>query len=384
MIVLIVQRFDLSTVSCARRVLSEARELSARGHRVMIVDFPHDERRSQFSTYTLLERNSIRTIRLGRRAVDTYRNCRTIIDLDPQPDIVHLWKSYPDAALPALVAADHSGVPLHYDWDDWEPAIAHELTGSRLAAHLARLWDRAILGACDSCSVASKRIREFALDWGMPKNRIWDAPVGADIDLFQPRPPDPEILERIGNPKIPILVYVGQLEVATYAETAVDVISVLRERGIPVLLLVIGGGRYEQRLRKAAEEKGVSEFVKCTGYVPGDEVPRWLSVGSVALAPFQDTLVAQCKSPLKIAEYLAMGLAIVASDVGDARVMVENAGLLCPPGDAEAMAECVQRILSDEDLGNSFRITSRERAEEKYNWSWHVDQLERAYEAALG
>jgi len=381
--ILIVQRLSLSSVSCARRVLCQSLELAQRGHYVNLMDFPHAEREARYVSLQDISMEGIRVVPLSRRAVDIATNCLTIKKLDPPPDIVHLWKSYPDAALPAIFAADRWGVPLHYDWDDWEPSIARELTGSRLAGHLAGLWDRSILKVSETCSVASQRLKEFALDWGMPEERIWDAPVGADTALFTPRAPDPEILERLGGPNVPILVYVGQLEVATYVETAVEVLARLQQRGSSARLLVVGGGRYEGRVKDMAKDSGLSDNVTCTGYVPGDEVPRWLSVGSVALAPFLDTLVAKCKSPLKIAEYLAMGLPIVASDVGDARTMVEEAGLLCPPGDIEAMADCVDELLTNAKLRDSFRIAARAKAEERYNWSRHVDQLECAYRAAL-
>jgi len=69
--------------------------------------------------------------------------------------------------------------------------------------------------------------------------------------------------------------------------------------------------------------------------------------------------------------------------VGDARTMVEEAGLLCPPGDIEAMADCVDELLTNAKLRDSFRIAARAKAEERYNWSRHVDQLECAYRAAL-
>lgn len=381
---LVVQRFDLNTVSCTRRVLSQTQELAARGHEVTLVDFPHPERRVAASSLGFGALREVRRICLSRRAVDVAANCRRLARLEPPPDIVHLWKSYPDAALPALVAADQADAPLHYDWDDWEPSIALELTGSRLAAHLAGLWDQAILKVCDTCSVASNQLRNIALDWGMPQDRLWDAPVGADTRLFQPCPPDPSILERIGGAEPPTLIYVGQLEVAVFVEMAVDVLQVLIRKDQPARLLVVGGGRYEERLRRYAEQKGVGPLVQCTGYVPGSDVARWLSVASVALAPFADTLVARCKSPLKIAEYLAMGLPIVASDVGEAATMIEGAGFAVPPEDAEAMADCVLKILSDGDLRRSLGIAARRKAEERCNWSWHTDQLEAAYRAAVG
>ena len=381
--ILIVQRFDLSSVSCARRVLSQAKELASRGHSVTVVDFPNSERRAFAVSGALQNLENVQRISLSRKAIDIPGNCRRLANLDPRPDIVHLWKSYPDAALPAFQACDRFDVPLHYDWDDWEPSIARELTGSILAAHITRRWDRALCRICDTCTVASSELRKTAIRWGMDPERLFDAPVGADLELFHPRPPDPEIIEKIGGKECPVLVYSGQLEVTFYANQAVDTLKMLHQRGIQARLLIVGGGSHEKDLQRHAEEQGVLASLYCTGYISGDEVPRWLSVADVALAPFEDTLAARCKSPLKIAEYLAMGLPIVASDVGDVLKMIQHAGFVVPAGYPEMMAIYTAKILSNTDLHRSMGIAARKRAEEQYNWKRHTDQLETAYRKAI-
>ncbi|HPA46657.1 MAG TPA: glycosyltransferase family 4 protein [bacterium] len=381
--ILIVQRFDLSSVSCARRVLSQARELASRGHSVTLVDFPNPERPGFAGSGAIQAHEDIQVIPLSRKAIDIPGSCRRLANLDPKPDIVHLWKSYPDAALPALYACDRFDVPLHYDWDDWEPSIARELTGSSLAAHVTGRWDRALCRICDTCSVASSELRKTALEWGMNPEQLFDAPVGADLELFHPRPPDPGILEKIGGKERPVLVYAGQLEVTFYADQAVDMLRILDRKGIQALLLIVGGGSHEEDLKRHAEEQGVLISLYCTGYVSGDEVPRWLSIADVALAPFEDTLAARCKSPLKIAEYLAMALPIVASDVGDVLNMVQHAGFIIPAENPEMMAICTAKILKDTDLCHSMSLAARKRAEERYNWKWHTDQLEAAYRKAI-
>jgi len=347
------------------------------------VDFPNPERHGFAGSRVSHTHDSIQVISLSRKAIDIPGNCRRLANLDPKPDIVHLWKSYPDAALPAICAADRFDVPLHYDWDDWEPSIARELTGSVPAAHITGCWDRALCRICDTCTVASSELRKTAIRWGMDPERLFDAPVGADLELFHPRLPDPEIIEKIGGKERPVLVYAGQLEVTFYANQAVDTLKMLHQRGIQARLLIVGGGSHEKDLQRHAEEQGILSSLYCTGYISGDEVPRWLSVADVALAPFEDTLAARCKSPLKIAEYLAMGLPIVASDVGDVLNMIQHAGFVVPAENPEMMAICTAKILGDTDLHRSMGIAARKRAEEQYNWKRHTDQLEAAYRKAI-
>lgn len=367
--ILIVQRFDLSSVSCARRVISQARELAALGHDVTMVDFPHPRRQAEVGVTSAVAFEP--TVDLDRRPRALLGNVTRLSGL-PRPDIVHLWKSYPDAAIPALTFAWRHRIPVHYDWDDWEEGITLGLTGSRLSASLELKWERALCRWADGVSVASQALRETALDWGCSPGRITDLPVGVDPDRFYPRPSDPELEKALGLGR-PILLYLGQLEVASYAVYAVDVLRHVRRAHPNAALLVVGGGRLSGDLARAAKRAGLFDAVHVTGYVNADEVPRYCSLADVALAPFEDNQVTRCKSPLKIVEYAAMGLPVVASDVGEARRMLDGyPSRLTPEGNAQAMGEAAIELLQE-------RPPRPQTVPAGLTWRRHAEILAEAY-----
>ncbi len=381
--IIIFQRFDLASVSCARRVVCQAEELLRRGHSVWLTDYPHAERREAIPELVNLSHLGATLIPLERRISGFPRNMGTLRRLQPRPDVIHLWKSYPDASLPALLLSRLWKIPLHYDWDDWERGIAEELTGSRAAGWIAGLWDRLMPKLGHTLTTASQFLRAKALAWGAAEDRIWDAPVGADVEHFFPRERDPALFEKLAL-RDPVLVYHGQLEVASYAEQAVEVLKEIRREIQTATLLVVGGGRKLETIQRRAEELRVAKHLVCTGYVPADEVPRYLSLASAALAPFEKNGVTRAKSPLKIAEYLAMGLPVVASDVGDTRRMTLGAGVCAPCGNIPEMAKQAVWILKHPGVRQSMALAGRRLAETQYNWKRHVDSLENAYRTALG
>jgi len=67
-------------------------------------------------------------------------------------------------------------------------------------------------------------------------------------------------------------------------------------------------------------------------------------------------------SPLKVAEYLAAGLPVVASDQGDLREIVGDAGLLVPPNDSAALAAALTRLCQDPGLRQTLLAAARARA----------------------
>ncbi len=373
--ILMVQRFDLQTVSCARRILAMAGELAGRGHQITLTNFPHPERREAIPVLVGKLPEDIEYLELDRSGGGVFRNRKRVMEAARGADLIHLWKCYPDAAIPALWASTRLGKPLHYDWDDYEAGVSLELTGSRLVARTVAAWERWVPRMAGSVTCASEALKAKARAYGVPEDHIWDAPVGADLERFRPSAGEPS-----GGPR---LVYAGQLEVASFARLAVDAFSRIAGEFTEAQLTVAGGGRYLEDLRRQVEELGLVKRIDLTGYVDADAIPGILAGASIALAPFEDNEITRCKSPLKIVEYLASGLPVVASAVGEVPRMLEGCGVCVTPGDAGAMAEAVRKLLGDAALRRSLGREARKRAEERYNWGWTVERLEEAYKAGF-
>jgi glycosyltransferase involved in cell wall biosynthesis len=333
--------------------------------------------------------SEVEIIELSRSGRSFFRNGRILAERAREFDIIHLWKSYPDAAIPAISAAYAADKPIHYDWDDWEIEIARELTRSNLAASLTGFMERRVLRLVDTLTVASEELRKCAVRWGFPEDRIEDAPVGADLESFHPRNRDSagSLAERIWpgekfpDPERPVLAYVGQLEVAAYPEQAIRALAELRR---PARLLIVGGGSKLEPLKAFASKLGVSGRVTFTDYVPADQVPNYLALADLSVAPFEDTAVVRAKSPLKIVESLASGVPVAASAVGEAVKMVEGCGVTVPCGDVPAFSTAIDSLLGNRDLLAEMGRAARRKAEEVYNWTRTTGSLVRAYEKSLG
>jgi len=113
--------------------------------------------------------------------------------------------------------------------------------------------------------------------------------------------------------------------------------------------------------RKLAEELGLENKVRFTGRL---SKPEWISL-SDAHDIFLNTTTVD-NTPVSVMEAMALGLPVVSSKVGGIPwlLMDQVDALLVPPGDVEAMAAAVKRLLQDQGLAEALSCRGRERASE--------------------
>jgi glycosyltransferase involved in cell wall biosynthesis len=131
------------------------------------------------------------------------------------------------------------------------------------------------------------------------------------------------------------------------------------------------------RLVVAGDYRGSSNGAELVGRVSDDELIR-LYRGASA---FLDTSLYEGFG-YQVLEAMACGAPVVASDTTSIPEVVGEAGLLCPPGDAEAFAAALRRVLNDDAAAADLRARGLARARE-FTWERTAKQLADAIDEAL-
>jgi len=147
---------------------------------------------------------------------------------------------------------------------------------------------------------------------------------------------------------------------------------------IPVERLIVVGGSGESldRAKRIAGEEGVAERVDFRGTVPHVEVRSFLATARVAVVPNRAEGVSKYTSPLKLFEAMAAGVPVVASDLPSLREVLrdgENA-LLVPPGEPEALAGAIRRLLQDNALASRIAACARQDAR-MFTWAGRAEKI---------
>lgn len=139
---------------------------------------------------------------------------------------------------------------------------------------------------------------------------------------------------------------------------------ILRERGVEdICFLIVGGGEEEENLRDACARLGLDSCVRFTGYT--DTPARYVSLFDLAVNCSTGTET----SCLALSEAMSIGIPCVVSRYGGNPEMVREGenGLLFPPRDAAALADCILRLRSDKELYDRLREGARSAFLQKFD-----------------
>ena len=257
--------------------------------------------------------------------------------------------------------------------------LAMEQTAYREAAfgHLAAEAERWTLTRADAVLVVSAALREHVLGLGVEPARVHLIPNGVDPDLFHPGPPEPMVRARWGLGDGAVVGFVGGLR----AWHGVEVLPALLERlvrGHPdVRLVIVGDGPLRGDLECQLRTRGLAGAAVLTGALPQEEVASLVRQFDVALAPYPRLEHAFYFSPLKLFEYLASGVPVVAAEQGQIAEVVRDGatGLLYPPGDSDGLGEACERLLADPDLRRRLGRAAADEVRACHTWERNAERV---------
>jgi glycosyltransferase involved in cell wall biosynthesis len=197
------------------------------------------------------------------------------------------------------------------------------------------------------------------------QERIHVAPNGVDPARFpvglQPSHPGPPDSFTVG--------FAGSLKPWHGLGTLVESFAHLRRFDAHARLLVVGDGPGRQSLESDLISRGLGGAADLPGSVAPEEVPGLLASMDVAVAPYPD-LSPFYFSPLKVYEYMAAARPVVTSRIGQLAGLIRHGdnGLLCPPGDANALAEALILLREKPALRRRLGQTARADVLQHHTW----------------
>ena len=203
-------------------------------------------------------------------------------------------------------------------------------------------------------------------DWVIARTegtRVFTVPNGVNVHRITPQPE---------SPGAPVVTFVGTLK----PWHGVDVLLRARAQAHKDWQLrIIGDGPMRAELDDLARSLGID--VDFRGAVAPDAIPQHMAGTAIGVAPYpaMDTDSDQYFSPLKVYEYMAAGLPVVASRVGQLPEIMGESAYLVPPSDPEALAEALDALVANPVERAQVGSDNRRQAEREHSWTGTVDHI---------
>lgn len=203
-------------------------------------------------------------------------------------------------------------------------------------------------------------------DWVIARTegtRVFTVPNGVNVHRITPQPE---------SPGAPVVTFVGTLK----PWHGVDVLLRARAQAHKDWKLrIIGDGPMRAELDDLARSLDID--VDFRGAVAPDAILQHMAGTAIGVAPYpaMDTDSDQYFSPLKVYEYMAAGLPVVASRVGQLPEIMGESAYLVPPSDPEALAEALDALVANPVERARVGSDNRRQAEREHSWTGTVDHI---------
>ncbi len=266
----------------------------------------------------------------------------------------------PVAAFASFVSFSRKHIFVYEDTDFW-PALSKR----RLHSFLISLIEGFCLKKGDAVISNSMMLHERAK---FQNQNAYYISNGVDITLFN-KVDSAHKRSKDGN-----LVYIGSLQKWVGLELVVNSLPILLKSYPNLTFKLSGVGSERLKLETIAKQKGVQDHLIFLGRLPYEQLSDVLANSDIAVSTFATNEFNYYATPLKLLEYMASGVPVIAADWGEtARIVTEsNAGLLIEPNEKD-FAHAAVKLLGDSDFWKTCSASGKDWVLD-YDWQSLLDR----------
>jgi len=223
--------------------------------------------------------------------------------------------------------------------------------------------------------VITKHLKEEFLKKGIPSSKILVAPDGVDLKKFTLPLSKKECRKKLNLPlEKKIVLYSGHLFKWKGVYTLLEAARYLNSE---ILVVFVGGMKYDFKKLKSAQEKLNLTNVLLVGHRPPSEIPLWLKSADILVLPnsAQKKISSVWTSPLKLFEYMAAKRPIIASDLPSLKeVLNQENAFLIPPDSPLILAQTIKKVIFQNDLAKQ-KAKKAFLDVQKYTWNRRAKKI---------
>jgi glycosyltransferase involved in cell wall biosynthesis len=405
-ILFVAQIFPPEMGAAANRLYPMVRQFVAAGHEVMVAtgmpNYPRGEvfpeyqgrrvMREEVDGYTVLRTNYFTTPRNQSK----WAQLRNYLGFIPAAlrggrragklDVVFVTSPPIFSAVPAITLAKARGAKLVLDVRDLWPDELVTYGGFRedsAAVRVTRSIAKWAYREADCVAATTEAILDAVVERGVPREKTFFLPNGADLELFRPLPAENELAAEYPFGDRFVVMYSGLFGIKHSLEVLLAAAELLKGHR-EIVFFLLGNGARRDALVEEARAKGLDNVI--FGDERGvKEIPHLLARADLCFAAVRPEPYPKKVVSVKVFEYLACEKAVVGALSGESERVLEESGggIVVPPGDARATADAILALYRDPARRAEMGRVGRRYVEEHYSRSAWAARLERRVSAML-
>lgn len=371
--------------------------LQLRGHKVIVLDYEDDWRRSNFFDWGSLKTREFKNVsRLYDGASITVKRlgfiklpilCRLTESITATIEMLKVIKKcnidlmliyYPNNALQAIFLAKLFKLPTVYYAMD----IEHEFVPQWYLRKLAFGWERLIYKGIDHIIALTYGLKNYLIQMGASPDKVTVIPQGVNVDYFKVN--KATILSQYGiGRQDKIILFIGTLFDFCGIDEILARLKLILAKVPNAKLVVVGDGHAYDSLVNQSHTLGLGKNVIFTGRQSFTSLPDFISAANVCICPFQLNKITRDISPLKLYEYMAGGKPVVMTNLPGTRSMLGSDNGVLYGNNYEGQVSLIISLLENEELAKEQGEKARRFVEENCSWDRIVPQFEGVLEESI-
>jgi len=287
-------------------------------------------------------------------------------------DVIHCQDL--NTLIPGFVAAKMLRKPLVYDAHDPYPEML-ELTQPKMIVNWARFIEKFLCQRVDCVVTVNQLMRKrFEKITKKPIHVVYNYP---ELEHFTPKTSSAQ-----SHSEAIVIGRIGTVQPQVGIEETIEAFKhVLHHQGLRLLFV----GRLSESMKTRFESliDSIRDRVRIVEDVPYFEVPRYYEKMDISMVLYPSKGIAPYISPVKLFESMAMGVPVVACDVGEIREVVESSkcGFVVKQEDVSSIARSLSKLFFSASLRQEMGRNGLMAARTKYNWERERNKLIHVYES---
>lgn len=360
-----------------------------RGSKYALGEYSDCDKVDGISYHRLLSKNT----GLGRMPLQDYlneniaRNGQILRKF--RPSIVQGASNFVNGVT-ANIAAKKHGVMSIYEvrglWEITRMSREPEYEGTDAFNLYVRMETEACQSA-DHCFAITQALKDEMVNRGVDEKKITLVQNGVDTLRFRPQQPDILLKCELGYaPDDVVIGYIGSIVDYEGLDYLLQAMAMIKKSGPENLkLLIVGDGDKLEILKEYAAKENILDRVQFTGRVGHHHVEKYYSIIDIVPFPRKGYPVCEMVSPLKPFEAMAMGKAVLVSNVAAMAEFVSDGvnGLIFDKDDHRALHASIMKLYDSPNLRRSLGENGRRFVTKERDWRVLAEKMTNVYHQLL-